>query len=32
MPWHNVPKKDVISRDSRRWGANILWPGGVRMG
>ena len=32
MPWHQEPKKDVISCDKLRGGANILRSGDFRMG
>ena len=32
MPWHQEPKKDVISCDKLRVGANSLRTGDVRMG
>ena len=32
MPWHRKATKDAISCDKPRLGANILLPGGFRMG
>ena len=32
MPWHQEPKKDVISCEKLRGGANIHWSAGIRMG
>ena len=32
MPWHQEPKKDAISCEKLRGGANIHWSAGIRMG
>jgi hypothetical protein len=32
MPWHEKAKKDVVSCDKPRAGANNLRPGDLRMG
>ena len=32
MPWHQEPKKDVVSCDKPREAASKLWSGDFRMG